>query len=36
LSAIGVFTDQQFSDVNAVRRGLGLHEIKSWEIVLRV
>lgn len=33
LIVIGVFTDQQFADLNAVRRGLGLHEIESREIV---
>jgi hypothetical protein len=33
LIAIGVFTEQQFADLNAVRRGLGLHEIESREIV---
>lgn len=33
LVAIGTFTDQQWTDINAVRRGLGLHEIESKEIV---
>ncbi len=33
LIAIGVFTEQQFADLNAVRRGLGLHQIESLEIV---
>ena len=31
--AIGEFSEPQFSDLNAVRRGLGLHEIESREIV---
>jgi hypothetical protein len=33
LVAIGTFTDRQWTDINAVRRGLGLHEIESKEIV---
>ena len=33
LIAIGEFTEQQLHDINAVRRGLGLHEIESREIV---
>jgi hypothetical protein len=33
LIAVGTFTEQQFADLNAVRRGLGLHEIESQEIV---
>jgi len=33
LVAIGTFTEQQWRDINAVRRGLGLHEIESREIV---
>ncbi len=33
LIAVGTFTEQQFNDLNAVRRGLGLHEIESQEIV---
>jgi hypothetical protein len=33
LQAIGEFTDQQFADINAVRRGLSLHEIGNKEIV---
>jgi hypothetical protein len=33
LIAIGMFTEQQFDDINAVRRGLNLHEIESQEIV---
>ena len=33
LIAIGCFTNEQMNDVNAVRRGLNLHEIESSEIV---
>ena len=33
LIAIGAFTDRQVADINAVRRGLGLHEIADKEIV---
>jgi hypothetical protein len=33
LVAIGTFTERQLDDINAVRRGLRLHEIKSREIV---
>jgi hypothetical protein len=33
LIALGTFTEQQFADLNAVRRGLGLHEMESREIV---
>jgi hypothetical protein len=33
LVAIGMFTERQWHDINAVRRGLGLHEIESREIV---
>jgi hypothetical protein len=33
LVAIGEFTERQWHDINAVRRGLGLHEIESREIV---
>jgi hypothetical protein len=33
LVAIGTFTERQWNDINAVRRGLGLHEIESREIV---
>ena len=33
LIAVGMFTEQQFADLNAVRRGLSLHEIESREIV---
>jgi hypothetical protein len=33
LIAIGEFTEQQFSDINAVRQGLGVHELESREIV---
>jgi hypothetical protein len=33
LVAIGTFTERQWHDINAVRRGLGLHEIESREIV---
>jgi hypothetical protein len=33
LVAIGIFTERQWHDINAVRRGLGLHEIESREIV---
>lgn len=33
LIALGEFTERQFDDLNAVRRGLGLHEIESREIV---
>ena len=31
--AIGVFTHQQWHNVNAIRRGFGLHEIEDREIV---
>lgn len=33
LIAIGTFTEGQWHDINVVRRGLGLHEIESREIV---
>jgi hypothetical protein len=33
LIAIGTFTERQLQDINAVRRGLGLHEIDRQEIV---
>ncbi len=33
LIAVGTFTEPQFNDLNAVRRGLGLHAIESREIV---
>jgi len=33
LTVIGTFTEQQFADVNAVRRGLGLFELECREIV---
>ncbi len=33
LVAIGEFTERQWDDINAVRRGLRLHEIESREIV---
>ena len=33
LVAIGTFTERQFNDINAVRRGLSLAELGSPEIV---
>jgi hypothetical protein len=33
LVTIGAFTESQFADLNTARRGLGLHEIESPEIV---
>ena len=33
LVVIGAFTERQWNDINAVRRGLRLHEIESREIV---
>nr|WP_294502683.1 hypothetical protein [uncultured Rhodopila sp.] len=33
LVAIGAFTEQQWDNINAVRRGLRLYEIESREIV---